>query len=69
MCASVNIVAKEEVIVALDVAIVVRDAPQIKESHQVLILSVDVTEHFDWCVDSEHHWLFLKHAHALVSQG
>ena len=67
MCASVNIVAQEEVIVALDVAIVVRDAPQIKESHQVLILSVDVTEHFDWCVDAEHHWLFLKHAHALVS--
>ena len=68
MCTSIDIVTEEEVIVTLNITIIVGDAPQIEEPHQVLVLPVDVTKDFDWRVDSQHHWLLLKYAHALFSE-
>ena len=68
MCTSIDIVTEEKVIVTFNIAIIVGDAPQIEEPHQVLVLPVDVTKDFDWRVDSQHHWLLLKYAHALFSE-
>ena len=30
---------------------------------------MDVAEYFNWGVNAQNHWLFLQHAHALISQG
>ena len=68
MRTSIDIVTEEEVIVTLNIAIIVGDAPPIEEPHQVLVLPVDVTKDFDWRVDSQYHWLLLEHAHALFSE-
>jgi len=67
--ATVDVVTQEEVVVTFDVTVLVRDSPEIEESHQVLVLPVNVTEDFDWSVDTKHHWLLLKDSLALLSQG
>jgi hypothetical protein len=50
--ASVDVVSQEEVVIRLYITVVVRDAPKIKEAHQVLILAVNVAENFDGSIDS-----------------
>ena len=62
MVAAVYVVAQEQVVVALDVSVVIRDSPEIEKTHQILVLSVNVTEYFDWRVDTQHHRLLLQHA-------
>ena len=42
--ASVDIVSQEEV------ACVLRGSPHVKQLHEVIELSVDVTTHCDWCI-------------------
>ena len=66
--APVDVVAQEQVVVALDVAVVVRNAPQVEEPHEVLILAVNVAEHFDRRVHSQNHRLLFEHALALLSK-
>ncbi len=68
MVATVYVVAKEQVVIALDVAVVIRYSPEIKKPHQVLILSVDVTEYFDWRVNTQHHRLLLQDALTLLGE-
>lgn len=43
--ASINVVTKEDVIETADVASLLRRAPDIEESHQVSIVTVDVSEY------------------------
>jgi len=69
MVASVNIVTQEQVIVTLDVSIVIWNSPKIKEAHQILILTVDIAEDLDWCINTQHHRLILKHVLALLCQS
>lgn len=69
VCATINVITQEEVVVTLDIAIVIRDAPQVEESHQILVLAMDIAEYFNRGVDSQHHGLLLKHAHTLIGQG
>jgi len=59
MCSTINIVTEEQIVVALDITIIVRVSPEIEESHKVLILSVDITEHFNWSIDAKYHGLLL----------
>ena len=68
MRTSVHIVAEEEIIVALDIAIIVGNAPEVEESHQVLILAMYVAKDFDRRIDSKDHWLVLEHAHTLIGK-
>lgn len=67
--ASIHVVTQEEVVVTFNVATVVRDAPKVEESHQVLVLTVDVAEDLDRSIDSQNHRLFLENPHALVSES
>lgn len=53
---------------AFDVAVVVRDAPQVEEAHEVLVLAVYVPEDLDWRVNSQHHRLLLQDALALLCE-
>ena len=68
MRTSVHIVAEEEIIVALDIAIIVGNTPEVEESHQILILPMDVAKDFDRCIDSKDHWLILEDTHALIGK-
>ena len=69
MTASINIVTKEQVIEAFNVSVLAWAAPQIEESHQVLVLSMNVSEYLDRCVDSEYHWLLFEHFLALFRKS
>lgn len=68
MCTTIDIIAKEEVVVALNIAVVVGVAPEVEEPHQVLVLTVDISENFDGSIDAEHHRLILQNANALISK-
>ena len=46
MVAAVDEIAQEQVVVRLNVSTIVGRAPQIEESHQVLILAVNIAEDF-----------------------
>ena len=50
--ATIDIITEEQVVVTLNIAVIVRVAPKIEESHQILILSVDIAEHFDGSIDT-----------------
>jgi hypothetical protein len=69
MISSVNIISKEEVIKALNVTILLWRSPKVEESHEVLVLTVDVTENLNWRIDSQDHWLLFKNLLTLISQG
>lgn len=68
MITSINIITKEQVVITLNIAIIIRNAPQIEESHQVLVLAVHIAEHLYWSVHSEDHGLFFKYALTLLSK-
>lgn len=65
---SINKVAKEQVIVGLNVASLVRRAPQIEEAHQILVLAVDIAENFHWCINLENHGLSLDDLLRLIGK-
>ncbi len=69
MIASVDVVTEEQVVEALNIAVFRRRAPQVKESHQILILPVYISEHLDRCFNFKNHGLFLKDLLAFLSQG
>lgn len=58
MSTSINEVTKEQIVIALYITTVIWDSPQIKEAHQILILTMNVAENFDWRVNSQDHRLF-----------
>ena len=65
--ALVNVVTKENIIIGVD--ILGWRLPDIKEPHQVDVLSMDVTEDLGWRPDLlENDWLLSKHVCALVGQ-
>ena len=66
---SVNIVTQEQVVITLDISAVIWDSPQVEEPHQILVLSMDVSEHLDRGINSEHHWLVHEDPLALIGQG
>lgn len=45
---SVDVVAKEDVIEGLDVALFARSLPNIEETHQIDVVAVQVAENFKW---------------------
>ena len=67
--ASVDIITKEEIIVGLDITIFIWSAPKIEESHQILVLTMDVTEYLDGSIYSADHWLGFKNLLSLFSKG
>lgn len=48
--ASVHVVSQEQVVVTLNVPCLTWGAPQVEEPHQVLVLTVDISKYFDWCL-------------------
>jgi len=66
--ASVNIVAEEEVVIGLDVAVLIWRPPEVEEPHQVLVLAVHIAEDFDWRVHSKNHGLLRKNIDAGIGQ-
>ena len=69
MATSVDVVTQEEVVVAFDITVLIGSSPEIEEPHQVLILSVDITEDLDRCIDLENHGLSFKDFLGFISQG
>jgi len=68
MITPIDIITQEQVVITFNIAIIVGNTPQIEESHQVLVLSVHITEDLDWSVYSQDHGLFLKYALTLLSE-
>ena len=69
MSTSINIVTQEEVVVTFDITAVIGNSPKVKEAHQVLVLTVDISKDFDWCVNTKHHRLILENAYGLICKG
>jgi hypothetical protein len=69
MATSINIISQEQIIVAFNITVLIRSTPKIKESHQVLILTMDVTEHLHWGVDLKDHWLCLQDLLGFISES
>ena len=69
MVASVDVVSEEQIIIRLDITILIRRPPKIKESHQILVLAVDISEHLDGCIYPGHHWLRLQDLLSLFREG
>ena len=54
----VDVVTQEEIVVSMDIASVGWGLPDIEESHQIYILTVDITNNFDWRSDFlDDNWL------------
>ena len=66
MVTTIDKVTQEQIVIRLDVAKVVRDAPKIEKAHQILILSVDIAEDFDWSVDTQNHRLVCQNVLAFI---
>ena len=52
--AFIDVVTKEEVVITTDITSFTWIAPNIEESHQINVVTVNVAEHFDWrleCLD------------------
>jgi hypothetical protein len=59
VCPSVHLVAKEQLVEALDVTVFRRAAIEVEEAHQVDLLAVDVAKNLDGCAQAQHHGLLL----------
>lgn len=56
----VNVVSKEKVVVAADVTVFARTSPDVEESHQINVVTMDVTKNFNWWLQSfDKNWLLL----------
>lgn len=65
----VDIVTQEEVVVSMDITSVGWSLPDIEESHQIYILTVDITNNLDWWSDFlNHNWLSSQDLCAFVCQ-
>ena len=66
---SVDVISQEEVVVALDITVFIRSSPKIEESHQILVLTMDVTKNLDRSVNFEDHWLCFKNFLSLIGKS
>ena len=62
MVTSVNKIPKKQIVIQIYVTILPRitivwSSPDIEEPHQIRVLTVDVTENFDWGIKFEHNRL------------
>lgn len=67
----VDVIAKEEIVEGVDVSVdrIVGSFPNVEKSHQVYVLSVNVTEYFDrWSNFFDDYWLSCKNVGALVGK-
>lgn len=65
----VDIVTQEKVVISMDITSVGWSLPDIEESHQVYILTVDITNNLDWWSDFlNHNWLSSQNLCAFVCQ-
>jgi glutathionylspermidine synthase len=47
----VDVVAQEQIVEGMDISCVERSLPDVEESHEVNVLSMDVSYNFDWWPD------------------
>lgn len=67
--ALVNVVTKKQVVEGVDITRVSWSFPDVKESHQVDVLTMDVANDLDWGSNLlDHDWLSSKNLGALVGQ-
>lgn len=65
----VNVVAQEQVVKTIDIAVLARGSPNVEEAHQVNVVAVDVTKNFDWRLKTtDNSRLLLKDILALTNQ-
>lgn len=65
---SINIVTQEEIVVVFDISVLIWCSPKIEESHQILILAMDISEYLHWGVYLQDHWLRLEDFQCLISK-
>jgi hypothetical protein len=65
---AVDVVSEEDVVTALDVALLRRNSPKIEEAHKILVLAMDVTENLDGRVNAKYHRLLLKDLLTLIGE-
>ena len=66
---SVDVISQEEVVVALDITVFIWSSPKIEESHQILVLTMDVTKNLDRGVNFEDHWLCFKNFLSFIGKS
>lgn len=65
----VNVVSKEQVVEGMDISSIKRSLPDIEESHEVDVLSMDVSNNLDWWSNLlDDNWLSSKDLGALIGQ-
>jgi len=65
----VDVVTQEEVVISMDITSVGWSLPDIEESHQIYILTVEITNNLDWWSDFlNHDWLSSQDLCAFVCQ-
>ena len=65
----VDVVAQEQVVKTIDIAVLARGSPNVEETHQVNVVAVDVTKNFDWWLKTtDNSRLLLKDILALTNQ-
>ena len=69
MVSPVDIITQEEIVVGLNITIFIWSTPEIEESHQILVLTVNVAENLDRSINSADHWLGFEHLLSLFSKG
>ena len=69
MVTLVDVVAEEQVVVRLNVTTICRHPPQLKEAHQLDVLTVEIAKDLDWRSDIlDHRRLSCQHLRALISK-
>mmetsp|Transcript_762 Transcript_762/g.946 ORF Transcript_762/g.946 Transcript_762/m.946 type:complete len:252 (+) Transcript_762:356-1111(+) len=66
---SVHVITEEQIIIRFDVTVFIRGAPEVEESHQILVLTVDVAKHLHGSVHTKDHRLGFKDLCCLVGQS
>ena len=69
MASSVDVVAEEEVVMAFDVSVFIWGAPKVKEPHQILVLTMNISKNFHRSINSKNHGLCLEDICSLFSQS
>ena len=69
MISSVYVISEEKVVEALNVPILRWWTPQVKESHQILVLTVNISENLYWGLYLKDHRLFLEYFLAFFSES
>ena len=69
LTSTIDVIAQEDVVKATNVTCLLRRPPNIKESHQAIVVAMQIAKYFDrWLQVLDQHGLLLEDLHDLIDQ-